>query len=51
MMYKVSTVHSTGYDTGILWNSAGIPWPDKNPIISQRDSNFDSLADFKSPFE
>ena len=50
MIYKVTTVYSEKHDTGILWNSIGIPWPDKKPIISQRDSQFIRFADFKSPF-
>lgn len=50
MMYKVTTMHSPKHDTGILWNSTGIPWPDKKPVISKRDSNLISFADFKSPF-
>ena len=50
MVYKVSTVYSTENDTGILWNSVGIPWPDKNPIISKRDSKFIEFDKFKSPF-
>ncbi len=37
MMYKVSSVYAPEHDAGILWNSAGIPWPDENPILSDRD--------------
>lgn len=50
LLYKVTTVYSPAHDSGILWNSAGIPWPDANPIISKRDSGFTRLEDFKSPF-
>lgn len=50
VVYKVSTVYSPKHDTGILWNSVGIPWPDKRPIISERDSQFIKFEDFKSPF-
>jgi dTDP-4-dehydrorhamnose 3,5-epimerase len=50
MVYKVSTFYSPEHDTGILWNSVGIPWPDEKPIISKRDSEFLSFKDFKSPF-
>lgn len=50
MMYKVTTVYSPEHDTGILWNSAGIPWPDMHPVVSKRDSEFIALVDFKSPF-
>lgn len=50
MVYMATTVHSPAHDTGILWNSAGIPWPDDNPVISERDGNFVKLTDFTSPF-
>ena len=51
MVYKVSTVYSPKHDTGILWNSVEIPWPDKNPIISARDSKFIEFDQFQSPFK
>lgn len=50
MMYKVSTSYSPQHDTGILWRSANIPWPDESPIVSERDSGFIALENFKSPF-
>lgn len=50
MMYKVSTVYSPEHDTGIHWDSVGIPWPCTEPIISKRDSCFAALSEFKSPF-
>ncbi len=50
MLYKVSSVHAPDHDTGILWNSLDIPWPDPSPNISERDQQFPSLADFTSPF-
>lgn len=52
MMYKVSTVYAPACDTGILWNSAGIPWPDSHPTVSQRDGNLPALSDFTdNPFQ
>ncbi len=50
VLYKVSTVYSPAYDTGILWNSAGVPWPAKNPVVSARDQAFPTLYRFESPF-
>ena len=50
MIYKVSTVYHPESDTGILWDSVGIPWKIDNPIISQRDSSFINFSDFQSPF-
>lgn len=50
MMYKVSAVYSAEHDTGILWDSLDIPWPDMSPVISERDSSFVRFEDFTSPF-
>ena len=51
LVYKTSTIYSPNKDTGIRWDSAGIPWPDKNMLISERDKSFLSLKEFKSPFK
>lgn len=51
LVYKVSTVYSPEHDAGILWSSAGIQWPDANPVLSPRDSAFPKLQDFHSPFK
>lgn len=50
VMYKASAVYAPDSDCGIHWNSLGIPWPDKAPIISERDSQFPPLHQFVSPF-
>jgi dTDP-4-dehydrorhamnose 3,5-epimerase len=50
MMYKVSTVYHPEADTGILWNSVGIPWQNQNPIISKRDQGFCYFNNFISQF-
>ena len=50
MLYKTSAVYSPEHDTGILWNSAGIKWPCKKPVISPRDAAFQSFKDLKTPF-
>ena len=50
MCYKASEVYSEEHDTGVLWSSAGIPWLNTNPIISKRDSELSTLADFITPF-
>jgi dTDP-4-dehydrorhamnose 3,5-epimerase len=49
--YKVSTVYSPTHDSGILWNSLPIPWPDSTPILSDRDKSFQTFNHFESPFE
>ena len=50
LMYKVTAVYSREHDCGIRWDSAGIPWPDTSPIVSERDCSLPALADFCSPF-
>lgn len=48
--YKTSTSYSPEYDRGIHWNSAGIPWAEPTPLVSERDSTHPPLANFQSPF-
>ena len=50
MMYKVSTVYSPEYDSGILWKSLDIPWQTRSPILSRRDQGFIDFKQFVSPF-
>lgn len=50
MVYKVGTVYSPAQDAGILWDSAGIPWPGAEAILSARDEGFPPLDQFVSPF-
>ncbi|MCL2646591.1 MAG: dTDP-4-dehydrorhamnose 3,5-epimerase [Phycisphaerales bacterium] len=50
LLYGTTTTHSPTHDSGIRWDSVGIPWPTEKPIVSPRDTTFIGLADFKSPF-
>lgn len=50
LIYNVTSVYSSQHDRGILWNSAGIAWPDNSPIVSQRDAAHPTLNEFESPF-
>lgn len=50
MVYKVSTIYSPVHDAGVLWNSAGIPWPTTEAVLSARDQGFPALEQFESPF-
>lgn len=50
LLYKVNKVYSPECDTGIQWASAGVQWPDVDPILSERDRNFAPLSEFSSPF-
>lgn len=48
--YRVTSVYSADSDAGILWSSAGVAWPNVQPIISDRDAGFPPLNQFQSPF-
>lgn len=50
LIYCTTSIYDANYDSGILWNSAGVDWPIKNPIISSRDTSFPLLFDFTTPF-
>jgi dTDP-4-dehydrorhamnose 3,5-epimerase len=50
MHYKVSSLYAPENDAGIRWDSLGIDWGIKNPIMSERDQRFERLAEFQSPF-
>lgn len=52
--YVVSQGHNQSADQGILWNSFDFKWPSEPgssiPIMSGRDLQFPTFADFTSPF-
>jgi len=50
VLYKVSTVYSKEHDSGILWNSTDISWPNNKPIVSERDRSFPELTKYETPF-
>jgi len=50
MVYQTSTVHSPAHDAGVHWDNFGFDWPVENPVVSERDQKFQSLAQFQSPF-
>jgi dTDP-4-dehydrorhamnose 3,5-epimerase len=51
LYYKQTTVYSPEHDAGIRWDTAGIPWPMTDPILSERDRKLPALEDFDSPFQ
>lgn len=51
MVYNVSEVYSSQHDSGIKWDSVDIPWPNQNPIVSNRDKQLTAFSEFNSPFE
>jgi dTDP-4-dehydrorhamnose 3,5-epimerase len=50
LIYKTDNIYHPKFDVGISWDSFGFKWPIKKPLISERDQNFSSLKNFKSPF-
>jgi dTDP-4-dehydrorhamnose 3,5-epimerase len=50
VLYFTTTEHAPDADGGIRWDSAGIAWPVKAPILSDRDRGLPALAEFESPF-
>ncbi len=50
VLYMCSEVYSPEHDTGIHWNSAGIAWPVKNPVVSEKDDELTGLDEFESTF-
>ncbi len=51
VLYMCSEVYSPEHDTGINWKSAGILWPDKDPIVSDKDNELIGLDQFESTFK
>jgi dTDP-4-dehydrorhamnose 3,5-epimerase len=50
VLYMCSEVYSPEHDTGIRWDSAGIPWPVVDPVVSEKDRQMITLEQFNSPF-
>jgi dTDP-4-dehydrorhamnose 3,5-epimerase len=50
MVYLQTGVYSKDHDTGIAYDSFGFKWEVEEPILSERDRNFQALEDFDSPF-
>lgn len=48
--YLTTSRHSVEHDRGILWSSVEFDWGILDPIVSVRDSEFPSMAEFNSPF-
>lgn len=48
--YLQSTMRSAEHEGGIRYDSFGFDWGVSNPITSERDTQFPTLAEFKSPF-
>ena len=42
-----SSVYNPDYDSGVLWSSINFEWPNKHPIVSERDSKHPIFKDKK----
>jgi len=49
-VYKIETPWVPALDAGIAWDSANLDWPDRSPVLSDKDRKLPPLKDFKSPF-
>lgn len=51
-VYNVSSEYNHSSDSGVHYNSFGFEWGIKNPIISNRDIEFETLGSFckNNPF-
>ena len=47
VIYKVDNVYASDYETGLIWNDpdVNIPWPNDNPILSQKDQKLPTLRE------
>jgi len=50
VVYLTNHPYSARHDTGIHWESAKVPWPSKNPLVSERDQAFPHFSKFDTPF-
>lgn len=50
LIYNVDSEYNKESDSGILYNSIDFDWGISDPLLSERDSNFIKLKDFKDYF-
>jgi dTDP-4-dehydrorhamnose 3,5-epimerase len=48
--YLQTSVYHSESDKGIKYDSFGMAWDIKNPVISERDNNFTAFPDYKTTF-
>ncbi len=52
LSYKCSDYYHKESEGGLIWNdpALSIPWGSDQPVLSEKDKNFISIEQFKSPF-
>jgi dTDP-4-dehydrorhamnose 3,5-epimerase len=45
VVYNVTSIYAPKADAGIRWDSFGFEWPVQAPIISDRDSKFETMKE------
>jgi dTDP-4-dehydrorhamnose 3,5-epimerase len=50
VLYNVTSLYAESHDHGIRWDSVGAAWPSADPLVSERDAAFPTLAQFDTPF-
>jgi dTDP-4-dehydrorhamnose 3,5-epimerase len=48
--YAQDVDHDPNHDSGVAWNSFSFEWKTPSPILSERDLQLPTFADFASPF-
>lgn len=51
VVYNVTSEYEPSADAGIRWDSFGFEWPVSQPIISDRDAAFGTLAELPAFFD
>lgn len=53
VLYKVTDFYSPEHERGIIWNDReiGIEWPEKKPIISEKDRGWPNLEEAEIDFQ
>ncbi|MBV0892469.1 dTDP-4-dehydrorhamnose 3,5-epimerase [Paracoccus sp. Z118] len=51
VIYKCTRYYDRDSDGGVLWNSVGVDWGIRDPLLSDKDKLLPAFADWQSPFE
>ncbi len=49
-VYRCGSYYEPELERGIAWDSAGIDWPTDQPVLSDRDQQNPTLADYSGPW-